>query len=462
MINNSALISYLQTLDRIDTDSFLAAPPEPRTIRLNRLRLGEPRELLARYESRGFRFEALPFTGDGFLLHQAPFSLGRTVDFFSGKITFQGASSQLPALALAPRPGERVLDMAASPGSKSTQIAGLMENRGQLIINDINRDRLQALNANILRQGVMNAAVYNLPGERLGRLMPEYFDAVLLDTPCSGLGTLPTHPEIWGWWTADRLKKLTLIQRQLLVSAVKTLKPGGRLVYSTCSITPEENEGVVDWALKHYPLELESITHAGLEMFDPGWSLDGRTALERCLRVLPHKHGMEGFFVARLRKTDHYYNHHDDPPEYNISFVPETDPRVADILAAISEDWGIDPAFWRDKRFRRTRKRLWVSSAGENPLPEERFMSGGLFFGMERRPVWKLTHHAIQTLGSKITRRRIRLNDADFRTLTTRGRVDEKSLPRGYYALEYKGEPVMAVFKEEGYLRVRLPQELDV
>ena len=462
MIENKALISYLQTLENLDAASFLAAPAEPRTIRLNRLRLNEPKELLARYREQGFRFKALPFTGEGFLLHQAPYSLGRTMDFFSGKLTFQGASSQLPALALDPGPGERVLDMAASPGSKSTQMAALMENRGQLVINDVNRDRLQALNANVLRQGVMNAAVYNLPGERLGRLMPEYFDAVLLDTPCSGLGTLSSHPEIWSWWRPERLQKLTYVQRQLMVSAVKTLKQGGRLVYSTCSVAPEENEAIIDWALKHYPLELEGIEHVGMEMFDPGWRLEGQAVLERCKRVWPHKHNMEGFFVAGLRKTDRYYNHHDAPPQYNLSFVPHNDPRVVDVLAAISEAWGIDPLFWRDKRFRRTSKRLWVSSAGESYLPEERFMSGGLFFGVERRPVWKLTHHAIQTLGHRITRRRIRLSDNDFKTLTKEGRVDEKSLPRGYYALEFKGEPVMAVFKEEGYLRVRLPQELDV
>ncbi|RMH60834.1 MAG: RsmB/NOP family class I SAM-dependent RNA methyltransferase [Calditrichaeota bacterium] len=462
MAENKELLEYLQSIPQLDSAAFLNAPPEPRTIRINPLRTAEPDTLIRAYRDKGFEFKALPFDDHGFLVEKEPFSLGRTVDFFKGHLTYQGAASQVPALALAPRPGERILDMAASPGSKSTQIAGLMANRGTLIINDVNRDRLQALNANVLRQGVTHGVLYNLTGERLGRLLPEFFDGVLLDTPCSGLGTITGHPEIWGWWRKERMDKLTRVQQQLMVSAVKATRVGGRLVYSTCSIAPEENEAIVEWAVNHYPLEVESMERYGLEMFEPGWQLNGMNALTRTRRIWPHKHGMEGFFVARLRKTDRYYNFHDDPtPQRNVGRSFD-DPLIRPVLESISASWGIPEEWWRAFRYVRTSKRLWLTTLSAESLPEERFMSAGLFFAMERRPHWKLTHHALHMLGNRVTRRRITMGEEAMRVLFREGRVAESLLPRGYYALDYQGLPLCTVFKEEGYVRCRLPQELDV
>ncbi len=461
-MENKELLHYLQRLPQLDIEAFLQAPPEPRTVRFNTLRVQSVRTLLSKYTEKGFAFRALPFTNEGFLLDKEPFSLGRTVDYFRGCITYQGAASQMPVLALAPQPGERILDMAASPGSKSTQIAALMQNRGALVINDVNRDRLQALNANVSRLGVTNGAIYNLPGERLGRLMPEFFDGILLDTPCSGLGTLSTHPEIWGWWKPERLEKLTHVQKQLLVSAVKALKAGGRLVYSTCSIAPEENEAIIEWALHHYPLEVEQIDRVGMELFDPGWTIKGKACLNRTRRIWPHRHKMEGFFIARLRKTDQYYNYHDTAPPHRDDILTHDAPEIRPILASISESWGIDEQVWHNFRYRRTSKRLWITTIETSTLPQERFMNAGLFFALERRPHWKLTHHALHLLGNHITRRRIDLHTDHMRILLQTGRLEEKSLPRGYYALNFEGKPLLTVFKEDGFLRLRMPMEMDI
>src|SRR5690606_30681875 len=254
---------------------------------------------------QGFSFHALSAPQDAWQVDKAPYSIGKTFSHFTGHLYVQDLSSMLPPLALEPKAGELVLDMCASPGSKATQIAALMANRGMLLANDSSRRRARNLISNLRRLGVLNTAVSSCPGEQLGNLYFEQFDRVLLDPPCSALGTLHKSPSVLGWWTPARSHKLAAIQKGLLQAGLKALKPGGVLVYSTCTITPEENEEVIQFALDHFPVELEPIQIKGLGIRS-GLTEYARSrydsTLEQCVRLYPVDNPSEGFFLARLRK----------------------------------------------------------------------------------------------------------------------------------------------------------------
>ena len=181
---NPLLEKYLRNLLGNEYEIFLCASPEPRCIRLNALKPAYV-NILRNLIDLGAEFTPLDFSDLGYSIKSEQNNISQSLDFFKGNFTFQGASSQLPPIILDPRPCEKVLDMAASPGSKTTQLAALMQNKGILIVNDSNRNRMTALNANTQRCGVFNHCIYYLEGERLGRLFPQYFDKVLLDTPCS-------------------------------------------------------------------------------------------------------------------------------------------------------------------------------------------------------------------------------------------------------------------------------------
>lgn len=213
----------------------------------------------------------------------------------------------LPALVLAPQPGETVLDLTAAPGSKTTQIACLMRGQGRMIANDNNRIRFFKLKANVEAQGASNVELSLRAGEVLGRTHPGVFDRVLVDAPCSAEGRFQVRePASLRYWKPRKVQEMARKQRRLLASGLAAVKPGGVLVYSTCTFAPEENEGMVDWALSKFgaavmlePIALElpnrmpGLTRWEGKVFDP--------SVARTARILPTP-DMEGFFLARFRK----------------------------------------------------------------------------------------------------------------------------------------------------------------
>jgi 16S rRNA (cytosine1407-C5)-methyltransferase len=208
----------------------------------------------------------------------------------------------VPALVLGPRPGERILDIAAAPGSKTTQMAALMENRGAILANDVDPLRAQRLAYNLRLQGCGIVDVRVGRGEKLGEELPEGFDRVLVDVPCSGEGRFVVfEPGTSRSWSTKTVAECVRLQRRLLASGTGALKRGGVLVYSTCTLNLDENERIVQWALDTLPLEVEKMplaipgTYAGMAR-----GLDPR--ISRALRIFPDAQ-KEGFFVCRLRKT---------------------------------------------------------------------------------------------------------------------------------------------------------------
>lgn len=208
------------------------------------------------------------------------------------------------ALAVQPAAGERVLDLCAAPGGKTTALGALLDRRGGgvLVANEIHPTRVLALAENVERMGV-SAAIVNEQPQRLADAWPGQFDAILVDAPCSGEGMFRKDPEAIAAWTADAPRSCAERQREIVHSAVQMLKPGGRIIYSTCTFNPEENEGIVAWMLKTFPLELETLPDW------PGWSparsdwADEGIDLSGARRLWPHQARGEGHFVARLKLT---------------------------------------------------------------------------------------------------------------------------------------------------------------
>jgi len=234
-----------------------------------------------------------------------PGELGNAIEHLLGYYYIQEVCSMMSVLALDPKPGELVLDLCASPGSKTTQIASLMNNSGTLFANDLKMDRIAILATNLERCGVTNSLVTRNDAIQLCAKLSKNnfkFDRILLDAPCSGEGTLRSSSKTFLMWNEKVVKSMSRQQKKLLAYALKCLKVGGTLVYSTCTHSPEENESVVDFALKNFPLKIEE-TSLPLKTRPGVTSWEGEEfskEVEKCARIYPQDNDSEGFFVSKF------------------------------------------------------------------------------------------------------------------------------------------------------------------
>jgi len=275
-----------------------------RSIRVNTIKISVD-ELCARLTS-DWILTPIPWCGGGFWIEgkDGRRDIGNLREHQLGYFYVQEAASMIPPLVLNPQPGEHVLDLCASPGSKTSQIAMLMQNTGCLIANDYKGMRLAPLGMNLTRCGVTNTIMTKMYGQSFSKF-PLKFDKILCDAPCSGTGTIRKSLKTLRIWNPHMVRKLAAIQKRLLTTAFQVLKPGGTLVYSTCSLEPEENEGVVDFLLKQYPdAQVHPITLPITR--SPAIVVDGKHTyhadIQHCLRLWPQDNDTEGFFVAKITK----------------------------------------------------------------------------------------------------------------------------------------------------------------
>ncbi|EJT80064.1 nucleolar protein NOP2 [Gaeumannomyces tritici R3-111a-1] len=278
--------------------------PRPVVIRTNTLRTSR-RDLAQALVNRGVTLEPVgKWSKVGLQIFDANVPLGATPEYLGGHYILQAASSFLPVMALCPQEGERVLDMAAAPGGKTTHCAALMKNTGVIIANDPSKSRAKGLIGNIHRLGAKNVIVSNYDAREIPTLMGG-FDRVLLDAPCSGTGVIAKDPSVKTNKTELDFMQLPHIQKQLLLAAIDSTKSGGYLVYSTCSVTVEENEQVVNYALSRRPnVELlETGLPFGKEGFTNFMGKKFHPSLKLTRRYYPHTYNMDGFYVAKFKKT---------------------------------------------------------------------------------------------------------------------------------------------------------------
>ena len=282
--------------------------PRPIVIRTNTIRTHR-RELAQSLINRGVTLEPVgKWSKVGLQIFESQVPLGATPEYLAGQYIIMAASSFLPVMALAPQEHERILDMAAAPGGKTTYIAALMKNTGSIFANDSKKDRAKALIGNIHRLGVKNTIVCNYDAREFPRVIGG-FDRVLLDAPCSGTGVIAKDPSVKTNKTEKDFLQLPHLQKQLLLSAIDsvdhTSKTGGYIVYSTCSVTVEENEQVVQYALRTRPNV--KLVETGLTFGVNGFtSYMGKTfdpKMKTTKRFYPHAYNVDGFFVSKFKKT---------------------------------------------------------------------------------------------------------------------------------------------------------------
>ncbi|HLC84915.1 MAG TPA: RsmB/NOP family class I SAM-dependent RNA methyltransferase [Candidatus Nanoarchaeia archaeon] len=277
-----------------------------KSIRVNTLKI-TVKELLPRLNAQGWMTEQIPWCAEGFFVEhdQGRLDIGNTLEHALGYIYVQEAASMIPPIALGVKPGSTALDLCAAPGSKTSQMAAMMNNTGALFANDTTPIRLAALGINLQRCGVINVCVTQMVGQRFLKLGPQ-FDYVLCDAPCSGTGTIRKSLKTLSIWNPKLIGSMAFVQKQLIKVAHETTKSGGTFVYSTCSLEPEENEEVVSWLLEHVSdVELEEINLPGLKKGKPVLSFEGKTYhpdVKKTLRIWPQDNDTEGFFVAKFKK----------------------------------------------------------------------------------------------------------------------------------------------------------------
>ena len=283
----------MQTVLGDQFDAFLAsydAPPQI-GLRVNTLKL-TPAEFRARSP---FPLEPLPWTPAGFRLRDPQSRPGLHPYHAAGLYYIQEPSAQAVAEVLDPRPGERVLDLAAAPGGKTTHIAAKMQNQGLLLANEIRPKRARDLTKNLERWGARNVIIANETPDRLASRLPAFFDRVLVDAPCSGEGMFRKTPQAIRHWSPEFVQGCALRQKAILHTAAKMVRPGGWLCYATCTFAPEENEHVIAHFLQHHP-----DFHLAPPPLLP--SSPPPLLSSSPLRLWPHTSPGEGHFIALLRR----------------------------------------------------------------------------------------------------------------------------------------------------------------
>ena len=282
--------------------------PRPLVIRTNTLKVRR-KDLAAALMKRGVQLDPLAsWSKVGIRIVESSVPIGATPEYLSGQYMLQSAASMCPVLALDPQPQEKVLDMSAAPGGKTSYIAQLMRNTGAILANDLRPDRQKATVANMHRLGVKNVITAKHDGRKLGQKFPNTYDRILLDAPCSGLGVIARDPSVKVQRTIRDVQKNAHLQKELLLAAIdalnhKSKSSGGVMVYSTCSISVAENEEVVQYALSKRDIK---VIDTGLSFGKPGFTryqqkrFHPSVALTR--RFYPHVHNMDGFYVCKIQK----------------------------------------------------------------------------------------------------------------------------------------------------------------
>lgn len=379
-------------------DDFIAACQRPlrRSIRVNTLKISVA-DFLALVAPYGWQLTPVPWCAEGFWIEredEESLPLGSTAEHLSGLFYIQEASSMLPVAALftGDELPKRVMDVAAAPGSKTTQIAARMGNQGAILANEFSASRVKVLHANISRCGIANVALTHFDGRVFGAAVPESFDAILLDAPCSGEGVVRKDPDALKNWSVQSNLEIAATQRELIDSAFHALKPGGTLVYSTCTLNRDENESVLAWLLEQYPqaVEIESLATlfpSAKEALTP----------EGFLHVFPQIYDCEGFFVARLRKIASV-----EPlpaPGYKVGKFPFTPMKTRE-SAAVTEAASQVGLFWNDALSLWQRdKEIWLFPAEIEPLlGKVRFSRIGLKLAETHHKGYRWQHEAVIAL----------------------------------------------------------------
>jgi NOL1/NOP2/sun family putative RNA methylase len=436
-----------------DKASFAAmlATPLPVCLWANRLRITAD-ELADRLRSEGFEFEPVAWNKDAFRL-PANARPGQSWLYKAGLCHIQEEAALLPVKLLDPKPGEHILDLCAAPGNKTAQIAIALNNRGTVLANDSHAGRLAPLHAAIARLGLVNITTMAMDGVEIPRDVG-LFDRVLADVPCSGEGTIRKGPRMHQP-VADKFRDwLRGKQRALLRQAIDLCRPGGRIVYSTCTFAPEENEAIVNAILSERSnIQLISAAEdmAGTSPGITEWQ--GKSfskVLTKTLRVWPHKSGTGGFFAAILEKAG-------VPQTTSAATTPALDRAARAVMDNFINHFGLPQTTFKGlSTFRAGRRLKLISDDHRTPdLPE--IQASGLTLTNDTAKVPKLSTEAAMAYGSLATRNVIDLTPTERTAFMSHQHIAPSSeqttscSEKGYVIVRADGIPLgVGMFRHDG------------
>ncbi len=389
--------------------------------------------------------------------------IGKTVEHITGEYYIQGLSSALPPLVLSPSPQDRVLDLCAAPGSKTTQLGELMSNGGTLIANEIALDRVKMLVYNLDRMNTMNAGVLHYKGEVLSKIYNNYFDKILVDAPCSGLGIIQKKGEVSNWWSLERAEKLGDMQLRLLIAALKMLKTGGEIVYSTCTLTPEENEFIIDKFLEKYPAELVDmeISVKSVPAFTGYGGRNLNPSIIKAKRIIPWEADTDGFFIAKLKKTDSLPS-----PEKiklktgRLKLISFDGREIRSLLEDLSVYFGIYTEALSGYSYLIKNTDIFFINSNWRDDNLSEFERIGTRFGMiDRNGQITLHTQAAQVLSEKISRRVYELEGTDeVKKYLEGGIIKNPGFELGQCAVKYRGSVIGTGIVTSNGLKSRFPR----
>ena len=319
-----------------------------------------------------FSAKEVPWIENGYFLLD-DFRASRHPYYFAGLYYLQEPSAMTPANRLNVEPGDFVLDLCAAPGGKATELGSRLKGKGMLVANDISNSRAKALLKNLELAGIANLYVTSEEPTKLCQNFPEFFDKVLVDAPCSGEGMFRKDMDVAKTWDESRPEFFANLQREIVSNAISMLKPGGLMLYSTCTFAPIENEGTISYILENFPeMELLEIpAYEGFSEGNPEWG-NGDDTLKRCVRIFPHKMAGEGHFIALLKKKGILY-----PSKSDVAVQkPE------------KEAWKLLNEFWAPMELPFEKERIEIRNQNVYYLPPAsnhykgiHFVRNGLFLG---------------------------------------------------------------------------------
>jgi len=296
---------YIEFLGIEETVQLLEANEHPLipSIRVNTLKI-EKDDLKNRLETKGFKLEPIKWISYGFKILNQSSNIGSLHEYLQGYYYIQNSVTMLPAIILDPNPNELIIDMCAAPGGKATHLAQLTNNKATLVLIERNIKRIPALEVNLRRMGITNSIVLNFDAVNLASLNLKA-DKILLDAPCTGEGLIRQDKSRKTSKNLNDIKRMATVQKRLLVAGLNALKPGGKLLYCTCSIAPEENEEILDQVLKENSKFVinEIRDKYGINGLKNIYGKNLLNDLIKAQRFYPHIHDTIGFFICLISKS---------------------------------------------------------------------------------------------------------------------------------------------------------------
>ncbi len=422
------------------------------------------KDLIAKLEKYGIVLEQTEKIPYAFKVLKGKENLGKTLEYTIGKYYIQSLSSMIPPIVLAPDESDVTLDLAAAPGSKTTQLSDLMNNRGTLYANESNLDRIKMLVHNLDRMNLVNLGVIKHRGEKLSKVFENLFTKVLVDAPCSALGILQKKNEVSGWWKLAQAEKLAELQYRLIVSAIKMAKVGAEIVYSTCTLTLEENELVVNKILRKYPVELVEINLPVKSV--PGFTEYNGEALNPELRkthrIIPWENDSEGFFVCKFVKTDETEPMPKKTFERkNIAFVPHNHRTVKKYLEDITERFDISGEAFEEFQFLVKKNEIYFLTKDFNVDNIDAFLRiGARFAKIDKRNVAHIHTLAAQILSEHVKKNIVELEKEDLIIYLQGGTVKKSFEPFGQKIVKYDGNVIGTGIAYGDGLKSQFPRAL--